>query len=166
MARKQNLAAHIEEPTQRRLPPLLRRAWYSLNQAFRRRITHLGITPDQYSILRWLTEGDLKGLTQREIADLMASDPNTITSILNRMEESGMITRREHEADRRAHRGRLKTRGRRALAEGHPIAYDLQKEVLTFLPASRLDAFLEELELVANACQKSLGEKDFTSRNK
>src|SRR5215217_6070185 len=60
---------------QRRLPPLLRRAWYSLNQTFRQRIAHLGITPDQYSILRWLHEGDTRGLTQQSITDLMASDP-------------------------------------------------------------------------------------------
>ena len=58
----------------RRMPPLLRRAWYGLNQAFRQRVSHLGITPDQFSILRWLHEGDPAGLTQREITDLMASD--------------------------------------------------------------------------------------------
>ena len=64
----------------KRLPPLLRRAWYALNQAFRQRVAHLGLTPDQFSILRWLVEGDPAGLTQRQITDLMASDPNTITS--------------------------------------------------------------------------------------
>ena len=48
----------IDDPGNRRLPPLLRRAWYSLNQAFRRRIAHLDITPNQFTILRWLLEGD------------------------------------------------------------------------------------------------------------
>ena len=37
----------------KRLPVLLRRAWYGLNQSFRQRIAHLGVTPDQFSILRW-----------------------------------------------------------------------------------------------------------------
>lgn len=166
MARKEHLANRNAAPAQRRLPPLLRRAWYSLNQAFRRRITQLGITPDQYSILRWLHEGDPKGLTQREIADLMASDPNTITSILNRMELSGMISRREHESDRRAHRIRVKLRGRNAFAEARQIAAELQKEVLAVLPADRLNTFLEELDIVANACHRALGEKDFTTRDK
>src|SRR5258706_15666654 len=100
MARQQNLAAHIEEPTQRRLPPLLRRAWYGLNQAFRRRIAHLEITPDQYSILRWLTEGDRRGLTQREITDLMAADANTVAAILGRMGKAGWVGREGDEDDR------------------------------------------------------------------
>ena len=59
----------------RRLPPLLRRAWYSLNQSFRRQIAHLGITPNQYTILRWLHEMDAQGPTQRQPTELMASDP-------------------------------------------------------------------------------------------
>src|SRR4051812_47942191 len=77
----------------KRLPPLLRRAWYGLNQTFRQRVAHLGLTPDQYSILRWLSEGEAAGLTQRQITKLMASDPNTITSTLARMEKAGMISR-------------------------------------------------------------------------
>src|ERR1043166_7463798 len=81
----------------KRLPVLLRRAWYGLNQAFRQRIAHLDITPDQFSILRWLNEGDPRGLTQRTLTDLMASDPNTITSTLSRMEAAGLITRQPHE---------------------------------------------------------------------
>jgi DNA-binding MarR family transcriptional regulator len=90
---------------------LLRRAWYGLNQAFRQRIAHLKITPDQFSVLRWLSEGDPLGLTQRAITDLMASDPNTITSTLSRMEAGGLITRQPHERDRRAHRVRLEAPG-------------------------------------------------------
>ncbi|HEY2343776.1 MAG TPA: MarR family transcriptional regulator, partial [Chthoniobacteraceae bacterium] len=100
----------------KRLPPLLRRAWYGLNQAFRQRVAHLGITPDQFSILRWLLEGESAGLTQRQISDLMASDPNTITSILQRMEKAGLIARREHEADKRARRVCLQPAGRQAFA--------------------------------------------------
>ena len=80
-------------PEIKRLPVLLRRAWYGLNQAFRQRVAPLGLTPDQFSILRWLSEGDPRGLTQRTLTDLMASDPNTITSTLSRMESAGLIAR-------------------------------------------------------------------------
>ena len=137
---------------QRRLPPILRRAWYSLNQVFRYRIAHLGITPDQYSVLRWLHEGDARGLTQQTITDLMASDPNTITSILKRMETSGLISRHEHETDRRARRVRLESNGRRAFAEGFEIAGVLQDEILGALPESRRARFLADLDAVAQAC--------------
>ena len=145
--------------TSRRLPPLLRRAWYSLNQAFRRRIAHLGITPDQYSILRWLQEGDTRGLTQQTITDLMASDPNTITSILRRMEKAGFLSRHPHETDRRARRVRLEPKGHRIFAEAFEIALRLQEEALSVLPESRRARFLADLDAIAEVCSGAVNRK-------
>jgi DNA-binding MarR family transcriptional regulator len=139
----------------RRLPPLLRRAWYSLNQTFRHRIAHLGVTPDQYSILRWLHEGDARGLTQQTITDLMASDPNTITSILRRMEKAGLISRHAHESDRRARRVRLEPKGHQVFTAAFEAATKLQEEILTVLPESRRARFLADLDAVAEACSET-----------
>lgn len=136
----------------KRLPPLLRKAWYGLNQAFRQRIVHLGITPDQFSILRWLSEGDPQGLTQRALTNLMASDPNTITSTLNRMEKSRLVSRQPHEIDRRAHRVRIEPAGQLAFDKGRKVALELQAQVLEILPPNRRSKFLGELEAIANAC--------------
>jgi DNA-binding MarR family transcriptional regulator len=142
----------ITPDTPKRLPVLLRRAWYGLNQAFRHRIAHLGITPDQYIILRWLSEGDPNGLTQRTLTDLMSSDPNTITSTLTRMEKNGLLVRTPHEHDKRANRVRIKTAGRRAFTKARKEAMILQEQVLAILPASRREKFLDELEALAKAC--------------
>ena len=136
----------------KRLPPLLRRAWYGLNQAFRQRIAHLELTPDQFSILRWLSEGDQQGLTQRAITDLMSSDPNTITSTLTRMEKAGLIVREPHELDRRAHRVRLQTAGLQLFERAREVALELQDQVLTALPPARRLKFLAELETIAESC--------------
>src|SRR6058998_2926414 len=87
----------IDAPERRRLPLLLRRAWYSLNQAFRRRIAHLGITPDQFTVMRTLLEGDAQGMTQRQVTETMSSDPNTVASILQRMETAGLVLSAPHE---------------------------------------------------------------------
>jgi DNA-binding MarR family transcriptional regulator len=140
------------ESSPKRLPVLLRRAWYGLNQAFRQRIAHVGVTPDQFSILRWLSEGDPQGLTQRTITDLMASDPNTITSTLARMETNGLIVRMPHESDRRANRVKLRPAGRRTFEKARNMAMDLQERVLATLPPARRAKFLEELEAIADSC--------------
>jgi DNA-binding MarR family transcriptional regulator len=140
----------------KRLPVLLRRAWYGLNQAFRQRISHLGLTPDQFSILRWLSEGDPQGLTQRTLTDLMASDPNTITSTLARMEKNRLITRTPHEQDKRANRVKLQPTGRRAFEKARKNAMDLQEVVLAALPPARRMKFLEELETLADSCAATL----------
>lgn len=143
----------IDSPDRRRLPPLLRRAWYGLNQAFRRRIAHLGLTPDQFTVLRTLLECDERGLTQRELTRHMSSDPNTVASLLERMETAGLLERQPHEADRRAHRIRLEPPGRRKYAKAREIAVALQAEVLEVLPASRRETFLSDFSLVAEACR-------------
>jgi DNA-binding MarR family transcriptional regulator len=148
-----------EPPTQsppKRLPVLLRRSWYGLNQAFRQRVAHLKITPDQFSILRWLSEGDPQGLTQRALTDLMASDPNTITSTLSRMEKSGLVMREPHELDRRAHRVKLQPAGRRTFEKAREAAMDLQTQVLVALPSERRERFLEELAIVADSCAAAI----------
>jgi len=150
----------VDHPAQRRLPPLLRRAWYSLNQAFRRRIAHIKLTPDQFTVLRWLHEDDTEGMTQRQLADLMASDPNTVTSVLNRMERAALIERRPHERDRRAKRVKLKPKGRRSYIEARQIAIDLQIEVLGALPKSKRESFLEQLETIADAAHAAASDLD------
>ena len=75
----------LDAPGRRRLPVLLRRAWYGLNQAFRRRIAGMGLTPDQFTVIRTLLEAEPDGLTQKALANAMSSDPNTIASLLERM---------------------------------------------------------------------------------
>lgn len=151
-------ALPIDAPARRRLPPLLRRAWYGLNQAFRRRIAHLEITPDQFTVLRTLLEGDPLGLTQRELTQLMTSDPNTVASLLQRMEESGLIERKAHEKDRRAHRIRLLESGKTKYEAARALAVELQSEVLEVIPATRREEFLEDLALVADACKAAADE--------
>ena len=143
----------VDSPDRRRLPPLLRRCWYNLNQTFRRRIAHLGVTPDQFTVMRTLLEGNPKGMTQRELTDCMSSDPNTIASLLERMQATGLVERRVHEKDRRAYRISLKPLGRRKYEEVRDVAVTLQLEVLSVLPSEKQEEFLKNLALVADACR-------------
>ena len=141
----------IDAPGRRRLPILLRHAWYGLNQAFRRRIAHLGITPDQFTVMRTLLEAG--GITQSKLTEQMSSDPNTVASLLERMEKSGLLERRQHEQDRRAHRLHLRATGRRKYQAAREIAIALQTEVLSVLPEANREEFLEHLALAADACR-------------
>lgn len=141
----------VDAPERRRLPLLLRRAWYGLNQAFRRRVAHLGVTPDQFTVLRTLGEHD--GISQRQLTHLMSSDPNTVASLLERMERAGLIERETHETDRRANRLRLKLRGRKRYEAAREIAVALQLEILSSLPERSRENFLANLDKIAGACR-------------
>ena len=142
----------MDAPERRRLPILLRRAWYGLNKTFRRRIAHTGVTPDQFTAMRTLLEDEGEGLTQSELTKRMASDPNTIASLVERMEKSGLLRRERHEKDRRAYRLLLKPAGKRKYEEVREIAVTLQTEILSALPKDKHEGFLIELAAVGDAC--------------
>lgn len=145
----------VDSPDRKRLPPLLRRAWYGLNQAFRRRILHTRVTPDQFTVMRTLIEAEPKGLTQRELADIISSDPNTVASLLERMEGNNLIERSKDASDRRAWRIRLLPTGRKVYRTVRAVALELQEEVLASLPAAKREDFLEQLTTVAEACNQA-----------
>jgi len=145
----------IDAPERKRLPLLMRRAWYGLNQAFRRSVSHTDATPDQFTVLRTLSEGDPAGLTQSELTRMMSSDPNTVASLLERMEKSGWVERKPHETDRRANRILILPSGNEKLTEMRGIAINLQAKILGVLPESKREPFLEELAQVADACSQA-----------
>ena len=164
LGRVPRAAEPIDAPSRRRLPPLLRRAWYGLNQAFRRRIAHTGVTPDQFTALRTLLEGDPGGLTQRELTVQMSSDPNTVASLLERMEKSGWVERRPHETDRRAYRIRVLPSGAAQYETCRSVATALQAEVLGALEAPDRGVFLGQLARVADACRAAADASPRTPR--
>ncbi len=143
----------IDAPERRRLPILLRHAWYSLNQTFRRRLAHSGLTPDQFTAMRTLLENEPAGLTQSRLAQLIASDPNTIGALVERMERCGWIARLPHEEDRRAIRLHLLPAGRRQFFRARKIAVALQTEILSGWSEAKRDEFLENLAWVSQRCR-------------
>jgi DNA-binding MarR family transcriptional regulator len=145
----------VDAPSRRRLPILLRHAWFSLNQTFRRRLAHTGVTPDQFTALRTLMEHEPQGLTQSGLNRLIASDPNTIAALVERMEGVGWITRVRHEQDRRANRLRLLPAGRKTYERVRQIAIALQTEVLGGWTERKREEFLEDLAGVAERCRKA-----------
>lgn len=153
MPRKPKNLLPIDSSARRRLPPLLRRAWYGLNQAFRRRIAHLGVTPDQFTVMRTLLENT--GITQRQLTQLISSDPNTVAALLERMARAGLIVRRTHERDRRANQLQLGRRGKVKYERARAVAVQLQSEVMGVLPAAEREEFLEQLERVGAACRRA-----------
>jgi DNA-binding MarR family transcriptional regulator len=130
----------LDAPGRRRLPVLLRRAWYGLNQAFRRRIAGM-------------LEAEPDRLTQKALANAMSSDPNTIASLLERMEANGLVERRPHEKDRRANRVELLPVAREKYEAIRDEAIGLQSHVLEQLPEAERGKFLKQLETVAEACR-------------
>lgn len=141
-----------------RLAPLLRRSWHHLNQIFRHRISEHGLTPDQFTVLRWLNEA--RGISQRHLAELMAVDENTIASLVARMEDSGLIERRGHASDGRRKVLEASPTGEAVFRRIQPIATDLQDKLMSSIPKAERAGFLLNLARIAEAgCQTAQREK-------
>jgi DNA-binding MarR family transcriptional regulator len=146
-------------PSRRRLPILLRQAWFSLNQTFRRRLAHTGVTPDQFTAMRNLVEHDPEGLTQSDLTQLIDSDPNTIGALVKRMVSAGWVERLRHERDGRAYRLRLLPAGRAQYERVRQIAVALQTEVLADWAEPKRERFLRDLNWVADQCRAAANRK-------
>ena len=116
-------------------------------------------------MLRTLSEGDPAGLTQSELTRIMSSDPNTVASLLERIEKTGWIERKPHEIDRRAYRILLLPAGSEKLDELRVIAKNLQANLLGTLPEAKREPFLEELAKVADACHAAAEEAARKNKN-
>ena len=75
---------------------------HALRKAFTRRAATLGVTGAQWKVLFKLS---LKpGIRQVELADMLDIEPITLTRILDRLQEAGLIERSSDPDDRRAWR--------------------------------------------------------------
>src|SRR5438105_15050520 len=73
-----------------------------LRKAFDRLAVGLGVTRAQWKVLFRLTR--TPGLRQIELADMLDVEPITLSRIVDRLEEAGLVERRPDPADRRAWR--------------------------------------------------------------
>ncbi|MEM9399460.1 MAG: MarR family transcriptional regulator [Verrucomicrobiota bacterium] len=143
---------------EKRFPPIIRSIWFSLNQSFRQRLINAGtgITPNQFTVLRWLTEFPHNELSQKDITLLMSSDANTIASLMRRMEEDGLISRITSPEDRRCNIPQITEKGRQVLSQAQPIAMELQAEIFSTLTEEERELFINMLIRVADSCRSSL----------
>ena len=75
---------------------------HALRKAFDRRAVGLGVTRAQWKVLFRLTREP--GLRQIELADRLDIEPITLTRIIDRLEEAGLVERVSDPTDRRAWR--------------------------------------------------------------
>jgi DNA-binding MarR family transcriptional regulator len=90
----------------------LRVAYLSLHRRFNYDLeADCGITADQFVALNILAERE--GISQREMASALASDPSTVSALVRRLEGRGLLRRPVDRSDARARGLSLTAVGRR-----------------------------------------------------
>jgi DNA-binding MarR family transcriptional regulator len=75
----------------------------------------LGLTPGDLKALMWFTPGE--PLPMRALADQWESDASTVTWLVDRLEERGLVERRAHATDRRVKVVSLTSHGEKLRAD-------------------------------------------------
>jgi DNA-binding MarR family transcriptional regulator len=91
----------------------MQRLWdlvHALDVCSKRMAKTLGVTGPQRLVIRVL--GRSPAMTASEIAETLGIHPSTLTGILRRLEDHGMLERKVDDADRRRARFRLTARGK------------------------------------------------------
>lgn len=107
---------------------LLFRLWRASHMRVAAAFESVGLTPALFAILNYL--GVHEGVTQRAIGSAMGIDPSTMVSLVDELEGLGLVARRPHPTDRRAHAVTITPKGRRALERARRLAYQAEDEVL------------------------------------
>ena len=94
---------------------LLAKAYQRAHSAFKMKLAPFGITPVQHLILAVLGEEDF--LSPVEISDRVAMDGATLSGVLDRMAEAGLIKKEGNPEDRRSIRVSLSPKARRMWEE-------------------------------------------------
>lgn len=116
-------------------PPLAGRASFLLSQLgthsaqeFTRRLAPLGVQPAHFGLLMHLSHDE--GQSQQRLADAMSIHRNVMVGLVDALEERGLVERRRHPADRRAHALYLTDAARNLLPEAQRVADQQDDELL------------------------------------
>jgi DNA-binding MarR family transcriptional regulator len=108
---------------------LLARMGHVAAKQFSGRLEELGLTTRMWGALNVL---DAEGaITQQTLGKCTGIDPSSMVSTIDDLEAAGLVERRQHPSDRRAHALHLTDDGRTTLARGRQLARQAQEDLLT-----------------------------------
>ena len=119
---------------------------HALRKAFGRRAACVGVTGAQWKVLFKLT---LKpGLRQTDLADLLDLEPITLTRIIDRLQEAGLVERTPDPADRRAWRLHLTAKAEPVVEKLRAIADEMTAEVFAGIDPKEIQVMRQVLTRV------------------
>ncbi len=105
----------------------------------------------QYNALRIIRGAGADGIATLAIRERMIEEGTTITRILDRLEDSGYISRERDFPDRRQVKCQVTTEGRRLLDNIDPIVDSADEEAMESLSVRDVEQFVDMLDTIRAA---------------
>jgi DNA-binding MarR family transcriptional regulator len=128
---------------------LLARMGHVASKQFAERIAQLGLTTRMWGALNVL---DAEGATtQQFLGKCTGIDPSSMVATIDDLEARGLVERRPHPSDRRAHALHITDEGREVLTRGRRLAHGAQEDLLAPLTAQERKTLHDLLLKLATA---------------
>jgi DNA-binding MarR family transcriptional regulator len=149
MARDTTTREAASVPLERSPIHLLHRAGQCAGEIFLAEMRDGDLTARQYAVL--VTVSHCEGLSQTNLVERTGIDRSTLADIVRRMLKKGLLQRRRTKEDARAYAVKLTEEGRRVLKQAEPLARRVDEKILTALPSSQRERFLQDLNAIVSA---------------
>jgi DNA-binding MarR family transcriptional regulator len=117
---------------------LVSRLGFEVGEQLTEGLAPLGIEPRHFGLLRALAFSE--GQSQRAIGQALGIHPNRMVAIVDDLERLGLVRRRPHPTDRRAHALVLTANGKRVLQKAFQVAFGIENALCADLePAERAE---------------------------
>ena len=137
--------------------PVLRelvRCYQAFERASGAHVRRLGFTPAQFDIVATL--GNTSGMTFRELGERTLITKGTLTGVVDRLEERGLVLRCVHPGDGRATLVRLTPKGERAFRDVFDPHLAFMRPAFEALAESDRNALVRRLQLLREALDKRM----------
>jgi DNA-binding MarR family transcriptional regulator len=140
------MGLHMENDYTNNLTYWVFRAEKAIKKSIKNKFVEHGydVTLEQYIVLAQLN--DHPGAIQSEVAEKTYKDKNTITRMLDLMGKNGLITRRQHDSDRRSYRIYLTEMGQQTINALIVLNKEINQELRSKLSAEKFSSMLETFE--------------------
>ena len=119
---------------------------HTLRRYFDRRAADHGVTRSQWRVLARLEREP--GLKQVELADRLDIEPITLSRIVDRLADAGLVARERDPDDRRVRRLRLTAEAAPMLEKLHLVADEVTREAFAGLDPERLRRLSDTLKII------------------
>ena len=118
------------------------------------RARQFGISRAQWAVLMRIDRNE--GLKQSELADMLDLQPITLTRLLDRLADNGLIERRADPNDRRANRLYLKPAAKPLLGRLANLGAGMMETVLDGISSTSIERMLKELSAVKDNLRSAI----------
>ncbi len=129
----------------------LRTAYLAMHRTTEAAVAKFGVTADQFVLLTALAQGT--ALTQRELANRLTSDANTVRAMLVLLEARGLVERGDHPKDARAKTVTLTKTGKALLVQLRRATQPVRKALAKMTQPAANPSLAQQLQQLVACLQ-------------